>query len=142
DAKTPVPSAEMLREMRLLLLEEGHCFRDQALSFCNMQSSPPREVLDASSLSTLVQMVGAGIGVTLIPEMAVAGGRPSGPVTVSRFKNPQPSRTIGMVWRKTSPLAGQLQQISEVVRLAAGELRAPKDGAKAPAKRAGRRKVA
>src|ERR1700744_2966685 len=42
---TPVPSREMLREMRLLLLEEGHCFRDQALSFCNMQSSPPREVL-------------------------------------------------------------------------------------------------
>src|SRR6201987_934466 len=69
---TPVPSREMLRDMRLLLLEEGHCFRDQALSFCNMQSPPPREVLDASSLSTLVQMVGAGIGVTLIPEMAVA----------------------------------------------------------------------
>ena len=72
DEGTPVPSHETLREMRLLLLEEGHCFRDQALSFCNMQSSPPREVLDASSLSTLVQMVGAGIGVTLIPEMAVA----------------------------------------------------------------------
>src|SRR6201991_3371928 len=47
DANTPVPSAEMLREMRLLLLEEGHCFRDQALSFCSIQSSP-REVLDAS----------------------------------------------------------------------------------------------
>src|SRR5438477_3669061 len=62
---TPVPSSEALREMRLLLLEEGHCFRDQALSFCNMQTSPPREVLDASSLSTLVQMVSAGIGVTL-----------------------------------------------------------------------------
>src|SRR6202012_3047807 len=71
DEGTPVPSSETLREMRLLLLEEGHCFRDQALSFCKMQSSPPREVLDASSLSTLVQMVGAGIGVTLIPEMAV-----------------------------------------------------------------------
>src|SRR6185503_5218281 len=55
DEGTPVPSHETLREMRLLLLEEGHCFRDQALSFCNMQSSPPREVLDASSLSTLVQ---------------------------------------------------------------------------------------
>src|SRR5215469_9251573 len=53
DEKTPVPSHETLREMRLLLLEEGHCFRDQALAFCNMQSSPPREVLDASSLSTL-----------------------------------------------------------------------------------------
>ncbi|MBR0797695.1 LysR family transcriptional regulator [Bradyrhizobium jicamae] len=125
-AGTPVPSSEMLREMRLLLLEEGHCFRDQALSFCNMQSSPPREVLDASSLSTLVQMVGAGIGVTLIPEMAVSVETRSAPVAVSRFRNPQPSRTIGMVWRKTSPLAGQLQQIAEVVSLAADALRAPK----------------
>ena len=64
---------DMLREMRLLLLEEGHCFRDQALSFCNMQPPLPRDLLDGSSLSTLVQMVGAGIGVTLIPEMAAAG---------------------------------------------------------------------
>ena len=123
DEGTPVPSHETLREMRLLLLEEGHCFRDQALSFCNMQSSPPREVLDASSLSTLVQMVGAGIGVTLIPEMAVAVETRSAAVSVARFDNPQPSRTIGMVWRKTSPLAGQLQQISEVVCLAAEALR-------------------
>jgi LysR family hydrogen peroxide-inducible transcriptional activator len=123
DKGTPVPSSEMLREMRLLLLEEGHCFRDQALSFCNMQSSPPREVLDASSLSTLVQMVGAGIGVTLIPEMAVAVETRSAPVSVARFKNPQPSRTIGMVWRKTSPLARQLQQISEVVCIAASKPR-------------------
>jgi len=122
DEGTPVPSHETLREMRLLLLEEGHCFRDQALSFCNMQS-PPREVLDASSLSTLVQMVGAGIGVTLIPEMAVAVETRSATVSVARFRNPQPSRTIGMVWRKTSPLAGQLQQISEVVCLAADALR-------------------
>ncbi len=82
DEGTPVPSSETLREMRLLLLEEGHCFRDQALSFCNMQASPPREVLDASSLSTLVQMVGAGIGVTLIPEMAVAVETRSAPVSV------------------------------------------------------------
>jgi LysR family hydrogen peroxide-inducible transcriptional activator len=123
DKETPVPSVEMLREMRLLLLEEGHCFRDQALAFCNMQSSPPREVLDASSLSTLVQMVGAGIGVTLIPEMAVAVETRSAPVSVARFKNPQPSRTIGMVWRKTSPLAKQLQQISEAVCLSADALR-------------------
>jgi LysR family hydrogen peroxide-inducible transcriptional activator len=122
DEGTPVPSSETLREMRLLLLEEGHCFRDQALSFCNMQS-PPREVLDASSLSTLVQMVGAGIGVTLIPEMAVAVETRSASVSVTRFKNPQPSRTIGMVWRKTSPLARQLLQISEVVGLSAEALR-------------------
>jgi LysR family hydrogen peroxide-inducible transcriptional activator len=123
DEGTPVPSSEKLRAMRLLLLEEGHCFRDQALSFCNMQSWPPREVLDASSLSTLVQMVGAGIGVTLIPEMAVAVETRSAFVSVARFKNPQPSRTIGMVWRKTSPLARQLLQFSEVVCLSADALR-------------------
>jgi LysR family transcriptional regulator, hydrogen peroxide-inducible genes activator len=120
---TPVPSSKALRAMRLLLLEEGHCFRDQALSFCNMQSSPPRELLDASSLSTLVQMVSAGIGVTLIPEMAVAVETRSASVSVARFKNPQPSRTIGMVWRKTSPLARQLLQFSEVVCLSAEALR-------------------
>jgi LysR family hydrogen peroxide-inducible transcriptional activator len=123
DEGKPVPSSKVLRTMRLLLLEEGHCFRDQALSFCNMQSSPPREVLDASSLSTLVQMVSAGIGVTLIPEMAVAVETRSASVSVARFKNPQPSRTIGMVWRKTSPLARQLLQFSEVVRLSADALR-------------------
>jgi LysR family hydrogen peroxide-inducible transcriptional activator len=123
DEGTPLPSSESLREMRLLLLEEGHCFRDQALSFCNMQSSPPREVLDASSLSTLVQMVSAGIGVTLIPEMAVAVETRSAPVSVTRFKKPQPSRTIGMIWRKTSPLARQLLEISEVVGLSAEALR-------------------
>lgn len=123
DDGTPVPSRETLREMRLLLLEEGHCFRDQALSFCHMHSSPPREVLDASSLSTLVQMVSAGIGVTLIPEMAVAVETRSASVSIARFKNPQPSRTIGMIWRKTSPLAGQLLQISEVVCLSADTLR-------------------
>ena len=123
DERTPVPSSERLREMRLLLLEEGHCFRDQALSFCKKQSSAPREMLDANSLSTLVQMVSAGIGVTLIPEMAVAVETRSASVSVARFKNPQPSRTIGMVWRKTSPLARQLLQISEVVCQSAGKAR-------------------
>jgi LysR family hydrogen peroxide-inducible transcriptional activator len=124
---TPVPSKETLREMRLLLLEEGHCFRDQALSFCNMRSSRPREVLDASSLSTLVQMVGAGMGVTLIPEMAVAVETRSASVSVVRFKDPQPARTIGMIWRKTSPLARQLLQISEVVCHSAEALRKQHD---------------
>jgi LysR family hydrogen peroxide-inducible transcriptional activator len=119
DAGKPVPSADMLREMRLLLLEEGHCFRDQALSFCKMTSPPPREMLDASSLSTLVQMVSAGIGVTLIPRMALAIETRSAAVSVVALKRPQPTRTIGMVWRRTSPLAGQLLQMSEVVRATA-----------------------
>jgi LysR family hydrogen peroxide-inducible transcriptional activator len=123
DAGKPVPGSKMLREMRLLLLEEGHCFRDQALSFCHMHSSLPREVLDANSLSTLVQMVSAGLGVTLIPEMAVAVETRSGSVSVARFKDPQPSRTIGMIWRKTSPLAGQLLQLSGLVCRSAEALR-------------------
>lgn len=119
DAGKPVPDRDSLREMRLLLLEEGHCFRDQALAFCNLSSVRTRELLDGSSLSTLVQMVGAGIGVTLIPEMAVAMETRSAPVSITRFADPQPSRTIGMIWRKTSPLLLQLLEISEIVRQSA-----------------------
>lgn len=127
DAGKPVPNPEALRDMRLLLLEEGHCFRDQALSFCRIQSGLPRDGLDGSSLSTLVQMVGAGIGVTLIPEMAVAVETRAAPVCVARFESPQPSRTVGMIWRKTSPLADQLLQISDVVRQSADALRGEHD---------------
>ncbi|WP_343116617.1 hydrogen peroxide-inducible genes activator [Ostreiculturibacter nitratireducens] len=127
DEGKPVPNREMLREMRLLLLEEGHCFRDQALSFCNMHTTKPRELLDGSSLSTLVQMVGAGIGVTLIPEMAVAVETRSASVAVAHFRDPQPSRTIGMIWRKTSPLAEQLLQIAEDVQRSAESLREEKN---------------
>lgn len=119
DADEPVPDAEGLKKMRLLLLEEGHCFRDQALSFCNIRTALPREGLDGSSLSTLVQLVGSGIGVTLIPDMAVAVETRSAPVSVAQFAAPQPSRTVGMIWRKKSPLAEQLMQISDVVAVAA-----------------------
>jgi LysR family hydrogen peroxide-inducible transcriptional activator len=116
EANLPLPSADSLREMRLLLLEEGHCFRDQALSFCNLPSGPPREMLDASSLSTLVQMVGAGMGVTLIPEMAVPVETRSATVSISRFEAPEPRRTVGMVWRKSSALSNQLGEIADIVR--------------------------
>lgn len=116
DAEKPVPDAEMLAQMRLLLLEEGHCFRDQALEFCNIRSALPREGLDGSNLSTLVQMVGAGIGVTLIPQMAVSVETPTAAVSVSRFGRRKPRRTIGMIWRKSSPLARQLGGMAEVLR--------------------------
>jgi LysR family hydrogen peroxide-inducible transcriptional activator len=112
----PVPPPEALRARRLLLLEEGHCFRDQALAVCNVPSVTPRDWMEGSSLGTLVQMVGAGIGVTLIPEMAVPVETRSAPVCVARFPGAQPTRTIGMVWRRTSPLARQLERVAEVVR--------------------------
>jgi len=124
DEGAPVPSPESLRQMRLLLLEEGHCFRDQALSFC-AGTAAPREMLDASSLSTLVQMVSGGIGVTLIPQMAVAIETRSAEVAIAQFPDPEPKRTIGMVWRRSSPLAEQMERVAEVVRGAGREVLAP-----------------
>ncbi|QRI66465.1 hydrogen peroxide-inducible genes activator (plasmid) [Shinella sp. PSBB067] len=118
DAGKPVPASERLHEMRLLLLEEGHCFRDQALSVCNITAAATRDLMEGSSLSTLVQMVGAGIGVTLIPQMAVDTEIRSSAVCVSRLAEPRPTRTIGMVWRKTNPLAAQFAQVAEIVRQA------------------------
>lgn len=119
DAGNPVPSPQTLQTMRLLLLEEGHCFRDQALSFCQMDSTRPGALMEGSSLSTLVQMVGAGMGVTLIPDMAVDMETRSADVAIARFPAPRPRRTIGMVWRKSNPLAEQLMEMGAIVRGAA-----------------------
>ncbi|MFN3147382.1 MAG: hydrogen peroxide-inducible genes activator [Paracoccaceae bacterium] len=116
DAARPIPTAETLQAMKLLLLEEGHCFRDQALSFCRVDDSQPRQVMEGSSLSTLVQMVGSGMGVTLIPEMAVDLETRSAEVSVARFPPPRPSRQIGMIWRATNPLSDQLMQIGAIIR--------------------------
>jgi LysR family transcriptional regulator, hydrogen peroxide-inducible genes activator len=118
DADKPVPGGEELRRMRLLLLEEGHCFRDQTLAFCNIRTGVPRDGLDGSSLSTLVQIVDAGMGVTLIPEMAVPVETRAASVSVARFAEPQPKRTIGMIWRRTSPLAEQLEEVARIVQAA------------------------
>ncbi|KPQ10346.1 MAG: hydrogen peroxide-repsonsive transcriptional regulator OxyR [Saliniramus fredricksonii] len=119
EAGKPVPNVESLREMRLLLLEEGHCFREQALSFCAGSGAVPRDLMEGSALSTLVQMVGAGIGVTLIPQMAVAIETRSAPVSVARFDTPAPTRRIGMIWRRTTPLSDQLAEVARIVRMAA-----------------------
>lgn len=118
DAGKPVPDGETLRKMRLLLLEEGHCFRDQALAFCNAGATLPRDGLDGSSLTTLVQMVSAGIGVTLIPQMAISVETPAAQVSVSEFSAPRPSRQIGMIWRKRNPLAAHLRSVATVIEAA------------------------
>ena len=118
----PVPRGEDLAHMRLLLLEEGHCFRDQALAFCSTPSAVPRTGLDGSSLATLVQMVGAGIGVTVIPQIAVAVETRSAAVSCARFAGPQPQRTVGMIWRKSSPLTQQLNKMAEIVGQSAQSL--------------------
>ncbi|MGZ2256181.1 hydrogen peroxide-inducible genes activator [Roseobacter sp. A03A-229] len=116
DADRPVPSPDKLQEMKLLLLEEGHCFRDQALSFCDMRPSDPSLVMEGSSLATLVQMVSAGLGLTLIPEMAVPLETTGAQLSISRFARNTPKRTIGMVWRKTNPLGKQLLELGAIIR--------------------------
>ena len=118
----PVPQRGALGQMRLLLLEEGHCFRDQALSFCQTRSPPPAAGLDGTSLGTLVQMVGAGIGVTIIPQMARSVETRSADVACDPFPEPSPGRRIGMVWRKTNPLAEAFAQIARVVQQIGSEV--------------------
>ncbi|MEM8915833.1 MAG: LysR substrate-binding domain-containing protein, partial [Pseudomonadota bacterium] len=116
DADKPVPNPTGLMDMPLLLLEEGHCFRDQALSFCNASELAPGSVMEGNSLSTLVQMVSAGIGATLIPEMALDLEMRAAGVSAARFPEPRPHRTVGMVWRKTNPLSQQLTQMGGAIR--------------------------
>ncbi|MEM6439103.1 MAG: LysR substrate-binding domain-containing protein [Pseudomonadota bacterium] len=123
ESVAPAPRPDQMQSLRLLLLEEGHCFREQALSFCGLSGAKPRHIMEGSSLSTLVHMVGAGIGVTLIPEMALPFETRSADVSVARFDGEPPSRTIGMIWRKTNPLSQQLMQIGAVVRRASEDNR-------------------
>jgi LysR family hydrogen peroxide-inducible transcriptional activator len=111
-ARAPVPTLAQLGQMPLLLLEEGHCFRDQAISFCKLPRIPAGEIMEGSSLSTLVQMVAAGIGVTLIPEMAAPLETRSANVAVDRLPHPRPNRTIGLVWRRSNPLADRLAELA------------------------------
>jgi LysR family transcriptional regulator, hydrogen peroxide-inducible genes activator len=111
-AGDPVPALDQLRELPLLLLEEGHCFRDQAISFCKLPPALSSEIMEGSSLSTLVQMVGAGIGVTLIPEMAATIEARSAAVALHRLHDPRPSRTIGLVWRRSNPLSDRYSALA------------------------------
>jgi len=86
---------------RLILLEEGHCLRDQALAFC---SSMRRDVgLGATSLATVMQMVANGYGITLLPRVAVDVELRDERVKLLRFVDPAPGRTVGLAWRRTSP---------------------------------------
>ena len=116
DAKKKIPSPKILQTMRLLLLEEGHCFRDQALSVCQISKVRPQQLMEGNSLSTLVQMVGAGMGVTLIPEIGISLEARSSDVSIVRFPNPAPKRTIGMLWRTTNPMSVQLTEIGVIIR--------------------------
>ena len=115
DAEKSPPSQDLLNASRLLLLEEGHCFRDQALSFCALDGTKLHEVMEGNSLSTLVQMVGAGLGLTLIPEMAIALEGRGNTTCIQRFDDIEPKRTIGLVWRRTNPMSAQFASLKDIV---------------------------
>lgn len=112
----PARAAE-LRGLGMLLLEEGHCFGEQALSFCSDSRAPALE-FRATSLGTLTQMVASGDGITLLPELAVPIETDRAAIAVRRFAAPAPHRTIALVWRKRSPLGEALGAITLEIRRA------------------------
>ena len=112
-----------LNDQSLLLLEDGHCLRDQALEVCRMSGARERAGFRATSLETLRQMVAAGMGMTLLPELAVRDGQPHPEGMVVRpFDDPQPVRTIGLAWRASAPSAKFLEQIANVLREKAADV--------------------
>src|SRR5215813_1791212 len=104
-----------LRGSPLLLLDDGHCLRDQALAVC---SASEAQELDfrATSLATLAQMVASGAGITLLPRLAVKAENRRVQLAVRRFAGASPHRTLGLVWRRRSPLAPALARIGAALR--------------------------
>lgn len=106
---------EVLRNERLILLEEGHCLRDQVLDTCRLVVSEPSEV-QATSMAALAQMVAAGLGVTLLPQCAESvEAAPGRGIVTRRFRNPKPQRSVGLVWRKSSPHAGAYRSMAALL---------------------------
>ena len=112
----PVDGSVLATE-HVLLLEEGHCLRDQALEVCALAGAHERSGFRATSLETLRQMVAAGVGVTLLPQLSVQPPvAPSPDIVLLRFTDPVPHRTIGMFWRPTSVFRDLLPRLADVFR--------------------------
>jgi LysR family hydrogen peroxide-inducible transcriptional activator len=105
-------AASDLDDENVLLLDEGHCFRAQALSVCNKAARETE--LRATSLSTLAQMVSSGSGITLLPEIAVAVENRRGQLEIRPFTTPAPHRTIALIWRPQSPFAATFRELADV----------------------------
>jgi LysR family transcriptional regulator, hydrogen peroxide-inducible genes activator len=111
-------SEKALAGENVLLLEEGHCMRDQALAICGATSSDQREELKATSIETLRQMVAAGVGCTLLPQLAAipgVGSIDTGLVHIRSFAPPEPTRTIGLAWRHRYPREATIRGLAELI---------------------------
>ncbi|MBX9926790.1 MAG: LysR family transcriptional regulator [Hyphomicrobiaceae bacterium] len=106
---------DLLKADRLLLLEEGHCLRDQALAVCELREADTVEAFGASSLATIVQLVANDLGLTLLPEISLAVEAQHRAITVLRFADPEPMRTLGLVWRKSSPREADCDALAGVI---------------------------
>jgi LysR family hydrogen peroxide-inducible transcriptional activator len=130
---SPVKLSELESES-VLLLDDGHCFRDQALAVCSGARVQELE-FRATSLPTLAQMVADGTGITLLPQLAVATEAKRARLSVRPFADPVPGRTIALAWRRRSPLGAALKRMAGTAREAYAALQP----APPPAKRSGRR---
>lgn len=110
---------KQLRPENLLLLKEGHCLREHAMEACDLADPRDAEVVEATSLHTLVQMVDNGLGITLLPQLAIDGGILRGTrLTVIPFAGEQPNRTIGLIWRRGTGRRDEFELLgSEIARL-------------------------
>lgn len=112
-------SASDIDHDRLILLEEGHCLRDQALAYCSTARRDGAVSLGSTSLATVMQMVANGYGVTLVPRVAVDAGLNDERVKLLRFASPAPGRSIGLAWRRTSPRKADFLALGRLVTEAA-----------------------
>ncbi len=106
---------ELFEDERLLLLEEGHCLRDQALAYCSLQEVRSISTFGASSLATIVELVSSGFGITLLPELSLGVETRGRNLKVVRFEEPEPSRDLGLVWRATSPRKNEFKEFGELI---------------------------
>jgi len=116
-AKQKRIEASAARRETLLLLEDGHCLRDHALSACRIGTKPHAEAFEATSLATLVQMAANGLGVTLLPQLAIDGGILAGSNLVTRpLTVDEPWREIALVWRKGTGRREEFQLLAKEIR--------------------------
>ena len=105
-----------LRRSEVLLLEDGHCLREQALELCHENGARELGDVSATSLRTLLGLVGAGLGVTLLPTMARAEAECLKGLVLRSFKEPAPKRSIGLVWRSASSRSAEFLMLGETLR--------------------------
>lgn len=114
---TPVPLTEIDGD-RILLLDEGHCFRDQAIAACGIEPDAAGRTFAATSLSTIVEFVANGQGITLLPEIALKKEASHDRIRIHRLQSPGARRQLSLVWRDASPFGAVFQQVAETIRRA------------------------